>query len=251
MKRVLVFVAALLMALIGTGSVWAYVSRADARAVSDQSPLTVLVADSLIAAGTTAADAKELVSSKQVPQAVVPRGALTSLGSISNDTANGDIYPGQILLRAQFGTPVALTGALSIPTNKVAISVELFDKERVAGFVQPGSDVAIYVIKDYDKPTALTRLLIRRATVLAVGPTAAKGKANTDNAGKNGGGGPVLTTVLTVAVSIVEGESIAHSSTIGRIYFALLSKKSDTSGSAGPVNNEKVFGTYQKPGLTP
>ncbi len=250
MKRILMFGVALLMALVGTGAIWAYVSKAEARAVSNQSPVTVLVADSLIAVGTNAADAKEQVSTKRVPQSVVPPGALTELDSVSKETANGDIYPGQILLRAQFGAATAVLGVLSIPSNKVAMSVEMLDKERVAGFVQPGSDVAIYVVKDYDKPTALTKLLIRRATVLAVGPTAAKGRSNTDVAGKNGAGGPVLTTVLTVAITLVEGESLAHGATIGRVYFALLSKKSDTTGPEGPVNNEDVYGLYKKAGST-
>lgn len=246
MKRMLLFGVALLMALVGTGAVWAYVSKAEARAVSGQSPVTVLMADSLIASGTTGADAEELVSKKQVPQSVVPSGALTDLSSVSKETTNGDIYPGQILLRAQFGSPTAVLGPLSIPTDKVAMSVEMLDKERVAGFVQPGSDVAIYVIKDYDKATALTKLLIRRATVLAIGPTAAKGKANTDKAGKNGQGGPVLTTVLTLAITIQEGGLLAHGATIGRVYFALLSKKSKTTGPVGPVNNDDVYGVYKK-----
>lgn len=101
-----------------------------------------------------------------------------------------------------------MLGALTIPTDKVAMSVEMLDKERVAGFLQPGSDVAIYVVKDFDKITAVTKLLIRRATVLAVGPTAQKGKTNDDKGGKNGQGGPVTTTVLTVAVSLVEGKSL-------------------------------------------
>lgn len=242
MKRVLLFVVALLLALVGTGAVYAYVNKAEARAVAGQKPVSVLVAKAFIAAGTTGRAAKELMGPKLMPRSLVPPGALTNADSISAETAKTDIYPELPVLATQFGTPTTVPGSLNIPGDKVAMSVELLDEERVAGFVKPGSEVAIYATKDFDKPSAVTRLIIPRATVLAVGPTPDRGKPNNDKAGKNGQGGPILTTVLTVAVSAADGEKLAHASEIGAIYFALVSTNSSTSGASAPVDNDQVFG---------
>jgi pilus assembly protein CpaB len=53
-RRILAVVGALLLALVGTGAVFAYVNRADARAVEGQKAVTVLMAAKEIPAGTTA-----------------------------------------------------------------------------------------------------------------------------------------------------------------------------------------------------
>ena len=68
-------------------------------------------------------------------------GALSSTSSIDDEVAIATIYPGQQVIGQQFGQdPETLT----IPADKLAISVELTDPARVAGFVNPGSQVAIF-----------------------------------------------------------------------------------------------------------
>src|SRR3546814_14918395 len=51
----------------------------------------------------------------------------------------------------------------------MAISVNLTDPARVAGFVNPGSEVAIFVTSDKLPSPALSRLLLSRVQVLGVG----------------------------------------------------------------------------------
>lgn len=243
MRRVLLFLVALVLALVGTGAVYAYVNKAEARAVAGQRPASVLVAKVFIPAGTSGRVAKGLFVTKQLARAMVPQGALQDAESVSTQSAKSDIYPGQVVVAAEFGTPAtAVPGALAIPAGKLAMSVELLDEERVAGFVKPGSEVAIFATKDFDKPGAVTRMIIARALVLAVGPTPSKGKQNDDKAGKNGQGGPILTTVLTVAVGAPDAEKLAHASEIGKVYFALVSSSSNTAGADVPVDNDSVFG---------
>ena len=79
-------------------------------------------------------------------------GALSSTGSISDLVALGTIYPGEQIIAPKFGS-LGDTESLVIPDDKMAVSVELTDPERVAGFVNPGSEVAIFVSAD---PVALT-----------------------------------------------------------------------------------------------
>ena len=53
------------------------------------------------------------------------------------------IYPGEQILRNKFGTDLGVgESRLSIPKDKIAVSVNLSDPDRVAGFVNPGDHVA-------------------------------------------------------------------------------------------------------------
>ena len=50
----------------------------------------------------------------------------------------------------------------------MAVAVQLDDAQRVAGFVEPGSEVAVFATVDNDGTTE-TNLMLPRATVAAVG----------------------------------------------------------------------------------
>ena len=58
-RRALSIVLAVLLAILGTAGVLAYVSHANARALAGQQAVTVLVAKGLIPAGTSAGDAQD------------------------------------------------------------------------------------------------------------------------------------------------------------------------------------------------
>ncbi len=70
MKRRVVTVAlAIVLALVGTGLVLAYVNQANTRALAGQKAVTVLVAQQLIPAGTSAstAESQGLLHSQTLP----------------------------------------------------------------------------------------------------------------------------------------------------------------------------------------
>jgi pilus assembly protein CpaB len=70
---------------------------------------------------------------------------------------------------------------LTIPEGKMAISVQLTDPARVAGFVSPGAEVAVFINaepEEIDTQTGattklpdFTRLLLPRVQVIGVGDT--------------------------------------------------------------------------------
>lgn len=258
-RRTLLFAFAVVVALLATISLYAYVTGVNDRAVADAKPVEVLVAKKLIPAGTAAQDASEkgLLTLSTVPRRSVPEGALSDIAPVSSLVALSDIYPGEMLLRAKFSDRQT-TGALTIPPNKLAISVELGDPQRVAGFVVPGSQVAIF--DTYDAaPTGgapaggaaaggaaagalqTTRLLLTKVQVIAVGPTTLRPSTNAKGA-KAGTETPVPSTVLTVALTTREAEKLVHAAQTGKLYFGLMSATATSDAASQGVDNRNLFG---------
>lgn len=251
-RRAVLFILALVLALVGTGAVLAYVQQVDDRAIADRRPVVVVVAKGTIPAGMTAQQAtdKGLLENKKLPANAVPAGSLDSVTAIREQVAISDIYQGEILLPPKFSAQ-QVTGALTIPTGKMAVSVELGDQQRVGGFVLPGAEVAIFNTFQVekapgkaDKPgkvevtvDATTRLLLPRVSVIAVGPSTLRSTSAKTKDGKD----QIPVTILTVAVTQSEGEMLVHAAQTGELYFALLNGQSKTGPSDG-VNNFTLFG---------
>ena len=259
-RRVGLLLAAVVVGLLGTSSVFAYVGQVEDRAQAGQELVEVLVADDRIAAGTTGGtlERERLVVRRSLPRKAVPEGALTSLSSVRSQSLSADVYPGELLLAPKFAESVARTGSLVIPPGKLALSVELGDPQRVAGFVVPGSEVAIFNTMDKASGRAVvtakqtgaattsvdvdaaadaseTRLLLARVPVIAVGPTTLREGEDDSNDEK------VAKAVLTVAVTQTEAEKLVHAATRGEVYFGLLSTSSKTGGSQG-VTDTTLYG---------
>ncbi len=161
-RRIGLFLAALLIAVIGTGAVFSYVSRVEAQAIAGSEPIDVLVAVARIPAGTTAGGAVtgKLVELRSLPRRAVPEGAMSDAKAVGSKTLVSDVFPGEVLLKSKYADQTARTGELIIPREKIAVSVELNDPQRVAGFVVPGSEVAVFVTIEQppSSATAVTSL---------------------------------------------------------------------------------------------
>jgi len=235
-RRTVLLIAAIVVAALGTTLIFAYVNRTDERALKDQRPVEVLVAKTLIKAGTSGSAASRAGSFKtqKIPEYAVIEGALDRTGSIDDLVAVSDIFPGEQIIAAKFAK-AGSAGALPIPVGKVAMSVSLGDPQRVAGFVKPGSDVAIFItitpVPAAGEPAATgpqTRLLLPRISILAVGPTTLKPATGSD-ANKES----VPTAILTVAVDQVQAQKLIYGSQNGQLYFTLLTKDSKVTPGPG------------------
>lgn len=246
-KRGLLLALSVLLALAGTSLVAAYVKGADERALAGQQAVTVLVAKDTIAAGTAAEQASRsgLITSLRVPMQAVPPGALTDLMGVGKKVATSEIVAGEMLLEARFADQQTV-GVLAIPGTKIAVSVELNDPARVAGFVIPGSEVAVF--NTYEAPAApddgtpaaatkeVTNLLLPRVTVIAVGTTTVRQPTKEQAAAQTADTEAVNTTVLTLAVTQQDAARLIQAVQTGKVYFGLLSPGSET-GPSVPVDN--------------
>jgi len=264
-RRVLLIASTLLLAVVGTGAVLVYVGRADARALAGKQAVTVLVAAKKVAAGTSAGDADRdgLLRPEVMPAETVPADAVTDIGGdLSGQVASGDIQPGQLLLRAMFVARQERTGGLALTEGKIAVSVAVAGAQRVAGYVQPGSKVAVFdtfnVMEGQGRTPAgdglqkahsynqATRLVLPSVEVVAVGQqvaTTGDGSAKPSGglAANNSTGAVGDTVLVTVAVDQGQAEKLIHAAQTGALYLALVTDTSKTAPGEG-VDNRTVFG---------
>ena len=171
-------------------------------------------------------------------------GGLSSTGSISDLVATRHDLPRRAAHRTKkFGTLGDTENGLLIPDDKMAVSVELTDFDRVAGFVNPGSDVAIFAVRadpvrmlpdgTEQKLAQLHPIvLLPKVPVLGVGTSSVSAKTTTTDEGE-----PIVEevprTILTLAVDQEQAEKVIYAARNAEISFALLSEESKVTDGAG------------------
>lgn len=245
-RRSVLLLLATVVALVGALLVFLYVRSADSRAQAQYDTVKVLKVVQQIEPGETidAAAGSGKLSLEAVPVKDVVPGAVDSIESLKGSVAITTIYIGEQILPDKFGTNVE-TSALAIPKGMQAISVELTDPDRVAGFVSPGSYVALYHVPAVTDSTTgggagpedRIQLLLKKVLVLGVGSTSTTTKKTTVAADGAQTTSETPQTVLTLAVSqedaekilFVEDEVVDH----GEVAFALISEDTDLSYGKG------------------
>ncbi|HEX3335279.1 MAG TPA: hypothetical protein VHS54_02390, partial [Jatrophihabitans sp.] len=146
-RRVLMVILAVTLGLVGAGTIFAYLKNTDNRAVAGKQPATVLVVAKRIPAGTTMKSVIDggYVRTDKVPAAAKPADALLRLSAVKlTDVALADVQPGGVVVREMFGRRPPATSGLTIPDGKVAVSISVTSSADVGGYVQPGSEIAVF-----------------------------------------------------------------------------------------------------------
>ncbi|MGZ4436332.1 MAG: Flp pilus assembly protein CpaB [Nocardioidaceae bacterium] len=240
-RTVLLLVAALIAAL-GTSLVYLYVKNADTRAEAKQERVQVLKAVAQINPGETmsAAQAAGKIQLGTVPRSEQLTGAVNSTSGLENEVALTTIFPNEQIVTGKFGA-AGDQSVLTIPDGDIAISVNLSDTGRVAGFVSPGANVAIFLNASAGAAGApeTTRLLLPKVQVIAVGATTVISRTTTTQ-----GGAQTVEqlpkTLFTLAVSQDDAERIMFASTHGELSFGLLNDKSKVKTGPG-ITSTNLF----------
>lgn len=232
-RRTVLLIVAALVAVLGSGMVFLYVKGADDRAIQGQEPMDVLKAVAQIEPGETLAQAQSSgkIQLQKVPKAQVIPGAVSSTGDMTGEVALTTIFPNEQITQTKFGSP-GEQDVLNIPEGNFAISVNLSDTGRVAGFVSPGSDVAIFVTGAVADGVDSSRLLLPKVKVIAVGQTTVTTSTTTTT------GGAQTTeslprTLFTLSVDQKQAEKVLFASTHGELSFGLLTDKSRVRPDGG------------------
>ena len=240
-RRILV-VAAALVACLGVALVLLYVRGADQRAQAAYATTKVLVATSTIAPGESmqeAANAGKVRLEDIVSNAVLP-GAQSSTEALSDEVATTTIYRGEQIISAKFGMTVAAPSTLPIPAGMTAVTMNLSDSGRVAGFVAPGSEVSVFLA--YNDPASgkpYTRILIPKVQVLGVGSTAAVTPSSDGSSTSTAA--PVPDTLLTLGVTQDDAAKVIFGQQNGMLSVSLLTQDSKPATASGPVTFDTVF----------
>ena len=219
-RRVLLIVATFVV-IVGVLLVFLYARGADSRAQARFQTVTVLKAAVQIDQGESIDDAAKngkLTVSKVVRADLLPN-AQTSIEGLTGKVALTTIYPGEQIISDKFGDAVeAAPSPLQIPDGDIAVSVHQTDPDRVAGFVDPGSKVAIFYTNN---EITYTRLLLSPITVLGVGSTTVTKTTTTNANGEQTTTEELPRTLMTVAVNQKEAQKVIFGSKSGILTFGL------------------------------
>jgi pilus assembly protein CpaB len=151
-KKVIGVVAAVVMAIVGTGILVLFVQGAEDRALEGEELVQVLTATAPIPAGTPAAQMDDLVETEQIPVKIAPEGVISDLVSVSGLVAAIDLVPGETLLANRFVEPEGFRprsgGAIEVPEGLLEVTIAMSQEQFIGGVPIPGNTVALVALGD-------------------------------------------------------------------------------------------------------
>jgi pilus assembly protein CpaB len=246
--------AAGLLALAGTGALWAYVAGADARALAGKEAVEVLVAADAIPQGASFEQAQQqkLVTTDRFPRDAVPTDVFTDPSQLAGLVATRAVEPHELLTRTTFGPPSAgpETGGLAVPAGKVALPLSLkhfVNSADWATYLRPGAEIAVFetftsaapppqpatprgdgLALDKDS-TQVTRLLVSRVPVIAV--------AGAQDSGDAGAAGKAV----VLAVDQRQAEEIILDLSGGVVLYPVLLTDEDVVAPSPGTDNHRIL----------
>ena len=270
MNRVVLLSVAALLALLGIAAVAINLAGAGSGASSDTASAQVVVASAAITKGTPLAALREqgLTSTATFPLSTLPPDALTTLDNAAvGAVATRDIAPREILLASSLGTEAVdqnVAAGLTLPAGTSAVPVSFKSFPNAAdwsAWVQPGAEIALYqtfTARDVGAPWTprgddlneeepanyqVTRLLLDRVKVLAVGGTPATG---------GGEGSTEAAPALVLALTQQQSERLIMG--LGResqLYPAVLAPGSAVAPSPGTIDTQLFDPLAPTPAVRP
>lgn len=234
-RRRILLIAAAVVAALGTALVFLYVRGADNRAEERFDTVEVLRAVAVIEPGEKidAAAANGKLDLQPVARQDLLAGAQTSITDLSGLVATTRIYVGEQIIPDKFGGEAEAASPLQIPKGQLAVSVNLTDTARVAGFVNPGSEVAVILNgSDATSGQTFTRVLLPRVTVLGVGSTTPTTTTTTTTDGQQTTE-QLPRTLMTLALDQRDAQKVLFASGNGELAFALLTSDSTVKPDPG------------------
>ncbi|WP_433794493.1 RcpC/CpaB family pilus assembly protein [Actinoplanes sp. CA-252034] len=259
-RRVLILLAALVLAMLSATALVSYLKSADRRAVAGKQGVWVLVATGHVPAGTPGAEVRARTGRIIVPAETVPAGALTEWDPALDELRlTAPLESSQLLLRPLFQMPAPAASPsrrLAVPSDRLAVTVALSIAPQVAGDVAAGDTVTVYAScplePDEGDPPPRTRVLLPRAEVIVIGeapePVAVasspSASASHQAVLEAPGAGPVAVGeryVATLAAGPKDAQRLVHAARYCALHLALLGA-SATVTPGGGVDTDGLFG---------
>ncbi|WP_445153700.1 Flp pilus assembly protein CpaB [Arthrobacter sp. Hor0625] len=232
-SRLLAGLAAVVLAIVGAILVVSYAQGADTRAVQNLEPVSVMVVQKAVPAGTPVETLKAFVISQELPGKAVSKTALKSLDKETGKVTAVDLVPGEQLVAERLVKPEELktSGSVEIPKGLQEVSFQLEPQRVVGGRIAAGDHVGIFInLKEggMEGKKETTQLSVHKVLVTAVqrAPVATPSPEPTSS------GAPVEDTslptgalLLTVAVNEVDATKIVYASNFSDIASLWLSKE--------------------------
>jgi pilus assembly protein CpaB len=224
MRRLLAALAALLLLVVGTAVLVAYVHGADNRALAGVRSVDVLVADELIPVGTPADELDGLVRTETVPAKSAVAGRVTDLDALTGRVATVDLLPGEQLLVARFAQPDDLqsAGTVAVPAGLQEVSVLLEPQRAVGGRLAAGDTVGVVVSLTFEDGTSATHAVLHDVLVTQVqGAPAPVESTDEPETASSGTPAPSGSLMITFAVSAAQAEAVVFGVEHGTLWLSL------------------------------
>lgn len=255
-SRLLAGVAALVLAILGALLVVSYAQGADTRAVQRLDPVTVLVVQKAVPAGTSVAALAAFVASEELPGKAVTKSSLKNLDGLAEKVTAVELLPGEQLVAERLIAPEELkaSGSVDVPEGLQEISFQLEPQRVVGGRIAPGDRVGIFInLKggglDAKPEQQTTQLSIHKVLVTAVqrAPVATPSPQPSADGSAPPAEDMSLPTgslMLTVAVNDVDATKIIYASEFSDTASLWLSKEplnATDSGKPGIMTKPEVY----------
>jgi len=229
-RRTLLLIAAVLLAAIGTGVLFLYVSATGdslrGGSGGNDGTVDVVAPTTALAAGTTIDDTVRFQLVRVDRALAEQAGMIGKVSALQGRVANQPLAALVPVTNAQFGGAVKQSTDLGLPPkDQMAITLEVEDPARVSSFLRPGSRVAVFVVDPETRPTAKrheARLVLTDVVVLTIGTSGTivnRGTATT-GAGSNASRG--AQSLVTFQVNQRQAGQLLVADAEGDIHLTLL-----------------------------
>jgi pilus assembly protein CpaB len=266
-RRIAGFVVAIVLALVGTLALVAYVSSAEQRALAGEELVDVYVVGTSIPSGTAAEDIVDQLTVEQVPVKVRAMGAVGNLTAVAGLVTAVDLVPGEQLLAERFVERSELTyrdAGIEVPDEMVEVTVEIEAQRAVGGLLEGGQTVAVFasfgpfdlsrtvvdvdgetvplpssVANDLDGDTSSsTDLLLHKVLVTAVQEPAG---SRPEEEGQRLTTAPEATVFVTLAVHPFDAERLVFTAEFGSIWLAIERETAPASDEPGQTRGSVLL----------
>lgn len=220
-RRIIVGIVALVLAIGGGLATFAYASSADARAIAELAPQRVFVVAEQVPAGTAAEDLAPYLEVRELPTNAVLPGGVTDLADVEGLLTTTDLLEGEQLLAARFQEPTAVAERAEVPPGMHQISIELEPRRVVGGDVRVGDTVGIFVsgtVADATGTVDQSHLILHKVLVTDIRGASGVVLDEQGNAIEEDADDRIL---VTLALSAPDAERVVFASEFGSIWLSL------------------------------
>jgi pilus assembly protein CpaB len=245
-RRLLAAVAALVLLVVGTLVLVAWVNGAENRALAGVQTVEVLVADQVIPEGTPADQLAELVRRETLPAKAALGGRVTDLSALAGRRATVELQPGEQLLSSRFARPDDLqaAGTVAVPEGMQEISVLLEPQRAIGGRLAAGDTVGVFVSMAGADGKPVSHAVLHDVLVTQVqGAPAPVDPAAATESGTASAGAPAPSSSLmvTFAVTAAQAEAVVYGVEHASLWLSLEPEGADIRGTA-PVTADTIYG---------
>jgi pilus assembly protein CpaB len=228
-RRLLAALAALVLLVVGTAVLVAYVRGADARALAGARPVEVLVVDQLIPEGTPGDALADFVRTETVPAKAAVDGRVTELSALRGTVATVDLQPGEQLLAGRFERPedLQVPGTVEVPAGLQEVSVLLEPQRTIGGRLAAGDTVGVYLSQVLPDGRGQTSAVLHRVLVTQVqgAPAVPTAEGGAEEASASS---PVTSLMVTLALNSHDAETVVFGQEHGTLWLSLESEGVET-----------------------